>query len=160
MKRVPHALAAASHERASAAQKDGKLAEEIVPVAVPQRRGDPIMVDTDEGVRPGTTAESLAFLPDGKHLVIGDGWKAPALWDVGTGKLVRRRRLRTKPPGHLVKHGKAKRRRVRQAEPDFVLSPLRHAREQHARNHISESRGGKRHEHVVDQVSPGPSGRW
>ncbi|HKD34602.1 MAG TPA: bL35 family ribosomal protein [Gaiellaceae bacterium] len=35
----------------------------------------------------------------------------------GTGKLVRRRRFRTKPPGHLVKHGVAKRRRVRQAEP-------------------------------------------
>ena len=35
----------------------------------------------------------------------------------GTGKLARRRRLRTKPPGHLVKHGKAKRKRVRQAEP-------------------------------------------
>jgi len=56
------ALAAASHERASAAQKDGRLAEEIVPVPVPQRRGDPIMVDTDEGVRPGTTAASLAAL--------------------------------------------------------------------------------------------------
>ncbi len=56
------AFAAASHERAAAATKDGKLAEEIVPVAIPQRRGDAVVVDTDEGVRPGTTAESLANL--------------------------------------------------------------------------------------------------
>jgi acetyl-CoA C-acetyltransferase len=56
------ALAAISHERAANAIKDGKLAEEIVPVAVPQRRGDPIVVDTDEGVRPETTLESLAAL--------------------------------------------------------------------------------------------------
>ena len=54
--------AALSHERAAAAIKDGRFAEEIVPVAVPQRKGDPVMVDTDEGVRPGTTAQSLAGL--------------------------------------------------------------------------------------------------
>ena len=56
------AFAAQSHERATQAQKDGRFAEEIVPVAVPQRKGDPLMVDTDEGVRPGTTAESLGGL--------------------------------------------------------------------------------------------------
>ena len=55
-------LSARSHERAASAIKDGKFAEEIVPVAVPQRKGDPIMIDTDEGVRPGTTAESLGSL--------------------------------------------------------------------------------------------------
>src|SRR5579864_5288494 len=64
------ALAAASHERAAAAIKDGRFADEIVPVAVPQRKGDPVIVDTDEGVRPGTTPESLgglkpAFAADG-----------------------------------------------------------------------------------------------
>ncbi len=64
------AAAAASHERAAAAIKDGRMAEEITPVDVPQRRGDPVVVDTDEGVRPGTTVDSLArlrpaFLPDG-----------------------------------------------------------------------------------------------
>ena len=42
--------------------KDGRFADEIVAVEVPQRKGDPIVVDTDEGVRPGTTAESLAAL--------------------------------------------------------------------------------------------------
>jgi acetyl-CoA C-acetyltransferase len=56
------AFAALSHERAAAAAKDGRLAEEIVPVEVPQRRGDPILADTDEGVRPGTTPESLGQL--------------------------------------------------------------------------------------------------
>ncbi len=56
------AFAAASHEKAAAAAKEGRFAEEIVPVEVPQRRGDPILVDTDEGVRPGTTTESLASL--------------------------------------------------------------------------------------------------
>ena len=56
------AFAANSHERAAVATKDGRFADEIAPVAVPQRKGDPIMVETDEGVRPGTTAESLAAL--------------------------------------------------------------------------------------------------
>jgi acetyl-CoA C-acetyltransferase len=55
-------FAARSHERAAAAIKDGLFAEEIVPVEVPQRKGDPILVDTDEGVRPGTTPETLAGL--------------------------------------------------------------------------------------------------
>ena len=56
------AFAAASHEKAAAAAKDGRFADEIVPVSVPQRKGDPLLVDTDEGVRPGTTAESLGTL--------------------------------------------------------------------------------------------------
>ncbi|MCU1346056.1 MAG: putative acetyl-CoA acetyltransferase [Acidimicrobiia bacterium] len=55
-------LAAKSHERAAAAIKAGKFAEEIVPVAIPQRKGDPILFETDEGVRPGTTADSLGAL--------------------------------------------------------------------------------------------------
>jgi acetyl-CoA C-acetyltransferase len=55
-------FAALSHERAATAIKDGRFADEIVPVSVPQRKGDPVVVDTDEGVRPGTTAESLGAL--------------------------------------------------------------------------------------------------
>ncbi len=55
-------LAAKSHERAAAAQKEGRFADEIAPVSIPQRKGDPVIVDTDEGVRPGTTPESLAGL--------------------------------------------------------------------------------------------------
>ena len=55
-------FAANSHERASAAMKEGRFADEIVAVSVPQRKGDPLLVEEDEGVRPGTTAESLAGL--------------------------------------------------------------------------------------------------
>jgi acetyl-CoA C-acetyltransferase len=55
-------VAARSHELAAAAQKDGRFEAEITPVRIPQRRGEPVVVDTDEGVRPGTTAESLAGL--------------------------------------------------------------------------------------------------
>jgi acetyl-CoA C-acetyltransferase len=62
--------AAASHVRAAAATDDGVFAEEIVPVEVPQRRGDPVTVDRDEGIRPDSTPESLgglraAFSKDG-----------------------------------------------------------------------------------------------
>jgi acetyl-CoA C-acetyltransferase len=56
------AFAALSHERAAAAIKDGRFAAEIAAVSVRQRKGDPILVDTDEGVRPGTTVESLGAL--------------------------------------------------------------------------------------------------
>jgi acetyl-CoA C-acetyltransferase len=55
-------VAAKSHERAAAAIKDGRFAEEITPVSVPQRKGDPVLVENDEGVRPGTTTESLGSL--------------------------------------------------------------------------------------------------
>jgi acetyl-CoA C-acetyltransferase len=53
--------AARSHERAAAGAK-GALREEIAPVTVPQRKGDPVLVEQDEGIRPGTTVESLARL--------------------------------------------------------------------------------------------------
>ncbi len=56
------AWAAASHERALAATESGLFAKEISPVAVPQRRGEPVTVDRDEGIRAGTTPESLAGL--------------------------------------------------------------------------------------------------
>ncbi|MGH9179856.1 MAG: acetyl-CoA C-acetyltransferase [Acidimicrobiales bacterium] len=63
-------IAARSHERAAVAVKEGRLAEEIVAVTVPAKKGDPIVVESDEGVRPETTVEGLArlrpaFLPDG-----------------------------------------------------------------------------------------------
>src|ERR1022692_3963301 len=63
-------FAASSHQRAAEAIKNGLLAGEIVPVPVPQRRGDPVIFDTDEGVRADATAESLgrlrpAFAKDG-----------------------------------------------------------------------------------------------
>jgi acetyl-CoA C-acetyltransferase len=55
-------LAAASHQRAAAAAKNGLFDDEIIPVEVPQRRGDPVVVKEDEGVRGDTTAESLGGL--------------------------------------------------------------------------------------------------
>jgi acetyl-CoA C-acetyltransferase len=55
-------LAAKSHERAARAAKDGLFDNEIVKVEVPQRKGEPIVFDTDEGVRGETTVESLAGL--------------------------------------------------------------------------------------------------
>ncbi|HMC71983.1 MAG TPA: acetyl-CoA C-acetyltransferase, partial [Mycobacteriales bacterium] len=64
------AFAARSHERAALAQKNGIFDDELVPVPVPQRKGDPVMVTTDEGVRGDTTVDVLAklrpaFAPDG-----------------------------------------------------------------------------------------------
>ncbi|MCL7456718.1 acetyl-CoA C-acetyltransferase [Micromonospora echinofusca] len=56
------AFAATSHQRAAAAQKNGHFSEEIAPVVIPQRKGDPLVISEDEGIRPDTTAESLAKL--------------------------------------------------------------------------------------------------
>jgi acetyl-CoA C-acetyltransferase len=55
--------AAMSHQRAAAAWAAGKFDDELVPVPVPQRKGDPIVFDRDEGVRADATPESLAKLP-------------------------------------------------------------------------------------------------
>lgn len=59
-----------SHQRAAAAQKAGVFDDEIVPISIPQRKGDPILFSLDEGIRPETTLESLgglksAFSPTG-----------------------------------------------------------------------------------------------
>ena len=54
--------AARSHERAHKAIEEGRFKEEIAPMEIPQRKGDPVVFDTDEGVRPGTTVETLAKL--------------------------------------------------------------------------------------------------
>ena len=57
------AWAARSHQRAEKAWKDGVLKDEVVAVSLPQKRGEAVRVERDEGVRPGTTVESLAKLP-------------------------------------------------------------------------------------------------
>jgi acetyl-CoA C-acetyltransferase len=59
-----------SHRRAAAATANGWFKEEILPVTIPQKKGDPIVIDRDESIRPDTTAESLgrlkpAFKKDG-----------------------------------------------------------------------------------------------
>ena len=56
------AFAAASQQKAEAAQKSGRFKDEILPITIPQRKGDPVVFDSDEFVRHGTTAESLAGL--------------------------------------------------------------------------------------------------
>ncbi len=64
------AFSAGSHQKAAAAWKNGLFDDEVVPVEVPQRKGDPVVVSQDEGIRGETTAESLgglrpAFAKDG-----------------------------------------------------------------------------------------------
>ena len=104
------AFAATSHERASAAQKEGRFADEIVNVSVPQRKGDPITVETDEGVRPGTSAESLgklraAFAADGT-ITAGN---ASQISDGGAAVIVMSRakaeELGVTPLGEIVSYG-------------------------------------------------------
>jgi acetyl-CoA C-acetyltransferase len=69
-------FAVLSHQRAAAAQESGVFAEEIVPIEVPQRRGPALVIDTDEGVRPGASIESLGKLPgafrDGGSITAGN----------------------------------------------------------------------------------------
>lgn len=56
------AFAASSQQKAAESQAAGRFVEEILPIAIPQRKGDPIIVDADEQIRPDTTAESLTKL--------------------------------------------------------------------------------------------------
>ncbi|MCK8675450.1 acetyl-CoA C-acetyltransferase [Rhodococcus sp. HM1] len=56
------AFAAASHQKAARAWKDGVFDDEVVPVSIPQRKGDPVEFAADEGIRAETTVESLARL--------------------------------------------------------------------------------------------------
>src|SRR5471032_1972003 len=56
------AFSAESQQRAGRAMSEGRFKDEIVPVSIPQRKGDPLVVDADEYPRPGTTVEKLAAL--------------------------------------------------------------------------------------------------
>ena len=119
------AFAAASHEKAASAAKDGRLAEEIVAVHVPQRKGEPIVVDTDEGVRPGTTAESLAALRPAfdKSGTVTAG-NASQISDGGAALIVTSKRkaeeLGVTPLGELVAYGQ-----VAGPDPSLLLQPSR-----------------------------------
>ena len=119
------ALAAASHERAAAAIKDGKFADEIVAVSVPQRKGDPVVVETDEGVRPGTTADSLgglkpAFAADGT-ITAGN---ASQISDGGAAVIVMSKdeasRRAATPLGEVVAYGQ-----VAGPDPSLLTQPSR-----------------------------------
>ena len=103
-------FAARSNELAANAFKDGRLADEIVPVEVPQRRGDPILVEHDEGVRPGTTVETLskmrpAFDKDGTITAanasqLSDGGSAIVLMSQAEAE-----RRGVEPLGEFVSYG-------------------------------------------------------
>jgi acetyl-CoA C-acetyltransferase len=103
-------FAARSHQLAAAAIASGKFAEEIVDVAVPQRKGDPLLIHTDEGVRGETTAESLAKLRGAfeKDGTITAG-NASQISDGGAAVLVmsaqRCEQLGLQPLGELVSYG-------------------------------------------------------
>ncbi|HKY75090.1 MAG TPA: acetyl-CoA C-acetyltransferase [Acidimicrobiia bacterium] len=116
-------FAARSHELAAAAIKDGRFADEITPVEVPQRKGDPIIVENDEGVRPGTTAESLgglrpAFAKDGT-ITAGN---ASQISDGGAAMIVMSKaaaeRLGCTPLAELVGYGM-----VSGPDPSLMLQP-------------------------------------
>jgi acetyl-CoA C-acetyltransferase len=116
-------LAAQSHDRAAAAIKDGRFADEITPVSVPQRKGDPIVIDSDEGVRPGTTAESLgglrpAFAKDGT-ITAGN---ASQLSDGGAALVVMSKaaaeRLGVTPIAELISYGM-----VAGPDPSLMVQP-------------------------------------
>jgi acetyl-CoA C-acetyltransferase len=103
-------FSARSHQLAAAAMAAGKFADEIVPVAVAQRKGDPLMIATDEGVRAETTTESLgalrgAFEKDGT-ITAGN---ASQISDGGAAVLVmsaeRAAALGLTPLGELVSYG-------------------------------------------------------
>lgn len=70
------AMALASQQKAAAAMENGRLAQEIVPVSIPQRKGDPIVVSADEHPRASTTAEGLAklrgFVREGGTITAGN----------------------------------------------------------------------------------------
>ena len=116
-------FAAQSHERAAAAIKDGRFADEITPVEVPQRKGDPIVVENDEGVRPGTTAESLgalrpAFAKDGTITAgnasqISDGGAAMVVMSKAAAE-----RLGCTPVAELIGYGM-----VSGPDPSLMLQP-------------------------------------
>jgi len=103
-------LAQKSHERAARAAKDGLFDNEIVPVEIPQRKGDPIVFDTDEGVRGETTLESLAALRPAfsktGNITAGN---ASQISDGGAAVIVASKaaadRIGTQPLGEIVGYG-------------------------------------------------------
>jgi acetyl-CoA C-acetyltransferase len=104
------AWAARSHIRAAAAWDQGRMAEETFPVEIPQRKGDPVVVDRDEGIRPDTTEESLATL---RHAFAEEGTitagNASQISDGGAALVVmsaeRAEALGLQPLAEVVSHG-------------------------------------------------------
>jgi len=103
-------LAMKSNLRAAAAISAGRLAEEIVPVTIPQRKGEPVVVSDDEGVRASTTMESLASLKPAfdKNGTVTAG-NASQISDAGSAVIMMSRRAAEKrgvePLGEFVSYG-------------------------------------------------------
>ena len=103
-------LAMKSNQRAAAAIAAGRFADEIVPVSIPQRKGDPLIFDTDEGVRASTTMESLASLKPAfdKAGTITAG-NASQISDAGSAIVMMSKRAAEKrgikPLGEFVSYG-------------------------------------------------------
>jgi acetyl-CoA C-acetyltransferase len=119
------ALAAQSHERAARAAKDGRFDDEIVNVEVPQRKGDPVVVSEDEGVRGDTTAESLGGLrpafDKAGNITAGN---ASQISDGGAAVIVtskaRAEELGVTPLGEIVSYGQ-----VAGPDPSLLTQPSR-----------------------------------
>ena len=153
------AFSALSHERAAAAIKDGKFADEIVPVSVPQRKGDPLVVDTDEGVRPETTAESLGKLRPAfdKSGTITAG-NASQISDGGAAVIVmskaKAEELGVSPLGELVGYGQ-----VAGPDPSLLHQPSNAIRrgvgqrrpDREGRRHLRDQRGLRRRRVRLDR---------
>ena len=103
-------VAEQSHARAAAAIAAGRLRDEIVAVPVPQRKGDPLLVDTDEGVRAATTMQSLGALKPAfdKNGTVTAG-NASQISDGGSAVVMMSRRAAeqrgVKPLGEFVSYG-------------------------------------------------------
>jgi acetyl-CoA C-acetyltransferase len=103
-------FSALSHDRAATAHKEGRFEAEMIPVEVPQRRGDPLVVDTDEGVRPGTTIDTLGalrpafadsgLLTAGNASQISDGASAVVVMSAAKAE-----ELGVTPLGEIVSYG-------------------------------------------------------
>ncbi|MDR6358393.1 acetyl-CoA C-acetyltransferase [Pseudomonas psychrotolerans] len=106
------AFAARSQQRAAAAVESGRFREEITPVAIPQRKGEPLAFDTDEGIRADTTAEGLArlrpaFAKDGSVTAgnassLNDGAAAVLVMSVAKAKA-----LGLEPLAHIAAYASA-----------------------------------------------------
>lgn len=114
-------FAAASHQKAAAAQQAGKFADEIVPISIPQKKGDPIVLDYDEPVRADTTAETLAklkpaFKKDGGTVTAGN---APGVNDGASALVItsaeKAAELGIEPLARIVAHATSG------IEPKFIM---------------------------------------
>jgi acetyl-CoA C-acetyltransferase len=135
-------FSAKSHQRAAEAIKNGLFDDEIVPVPVPQRKGDPVMVSEDEGVRGDTTGESLAQLRPafdkagnitaGNASQISDGASATIVVSKAKAE-----ELGITPLGEVVGYGQ-----VAGPDPSLLTQPSRAIRDALQRSGLSQDKIG------------------